>query len=130
MKRRPLALILGLAVLLLLAVGALWPVRSEAERKAALLHVGMTEEEIVNIVRPDRGPRILRSSDNGLAKSLSKSYGDGSALFVEFDPEPIVDGMPLNAIRAAYIDTSPPPTVPPLTRLRRTLARAFPFLGE
>jgi hypothetical protein len=45
---------------------------------------------------------------------------DGSSIVITLD----------GGGHVGHIKTTPPDPVPPLTRLRRTLARALPFLGE
>jgi uncharacterized protein YndB with AHSA1/START domain len=119
-------LLLAVAVFALLANGlaiaARWPTPSEAERKAALLRVGMSWDETFVLMAP-RWPMTYLGNEAGTRLYIGWPQSDGSQITVTFVP--VEEG----GRRALSIRTTPPP-VHPLTRLRRTLARAFPFVGE
>jgi hypothetical protein len=132
-RKRRYTLLLSLALVALLAAGTgvalLWPTPSEAERMAERIEVGMTFRQVAKVVPP---PPQGRWSANFLGDPFEIGWDqdDGSTLFIEFaTPE---EGELMNGkfARVAAVRTTPPPPVHPLTRLRRTLARAFPFLGE
>jgi hypothetical protein len=123
MKRRSWKVwVAGIALVLLLGAGAgaalFWSVPSKAEQLAARLRVGMTGLE-VNEVLLDQ--QYYLEAD---PFALRYDQDDGSELYVEWD---VQDAWPS---KVTAIRPTPLPTDPPLTRLRRTLARAFPFLAE
>jgi hypothetical protein len=145
MKRRRRILLLGLALALLLAggIGAvlLWPLPSEAERTAARIEVGtLWDQELELLARP--GQRYLADSDYRERAMLAtgsprrRPAVDLTAIDSGTRRWRYVDGSTLNVTRdlegccVTSVFTTPPPPVHPLTRLRRTLARALPFLGE
>jgi hypothetical protein len=122
---RPFKLVKDLrnAALVLLLAGAivaalLWLLPCEAEREASLIRVGMTREQVaaamclpeVNTVEPT-GPT-----------SAYYLFEDGSLFEIRFDADLLVSS----------VRTTPQYSTPlsPLDRLRRVLARAFPFLEE
>jgi hypothetical protein len=128
MKRRSWKVwVAGITLAQVLVIGAdsilLWPTPSEAEKVAARLEIGMNW---VDVIAP------FLSSGSGMPwhcttfiannSSASCTFQDGSQLRVtlahRFD-QPITS-----------ISTTPPGPIHPLTRLRRLLARALPFLGE
>jgi hypothetical protein len=125
MTRRHRILLLGLPVVLLLAVGlavsAVWPVPSKAERKAALIRVRMPLKELNELVFRERCvyPRSLAWNDIHVVRPQD----DGSRSDVKLGP--FDEGWPVLSFQ-----TTPPPPVHPLTRLRRTLAHVFPFVDE
>jgi hypothetical protein len=82
-------------------------VPSEAERAAAKIEVGMTEDQAAAVA----GPVIYFTR--------SATFADGSTLSLDIDPWDF---------RVTAIRTTPATPVPPLTRLRRTLARIVPAL--
>jgi hypothetical protein len=116
----------GLAlVLLVVGVGvvSMWPTSCEAERKAALVHEGLTYQEVAGLIGE---PNELIEWNH--QKSVRcKTFNDHSGLIVCFRLEK--DGNNLvGFLTSARV--SPPPPVHPLTRLRRTLARLIPALGD
>jgi hypothetical protein len=140
MNRLRRTLLLGLAAVLLLAFGLgaslLWPTPSEAERMASQLRVGMTMGQVgrVNEYLGGSDPLILTSGrvvapgeftsrivfDDPGRSERGIVFNDGSSIIITLS-----ENGPVASIR-----TTPPEPVSPLTRLRRTLARALPFLGE
>jgi hypothetical protein len=117
MNRRRLTTLLGLAVVLLLAVGfsapLVWRTPYEADRKAALIQVGMTRNQIRELVGSDAIARV-----NPEMPTCGWHYSDGSALTIHCTvPEPH---------RVERIQVFPPESVF-FTRLRRTFPRFFPF---
>jgi hypothetical protein len=120
MKRRRRNLLLGLS-LALLAVGVvgllLWPTPSEAEWVAALLHEGMTREQVLEVISEGHRGYIAGLYDYW-------DCSDGSILRVYYDRSPDRVFYVIN------ISADPPPPEPPMIRLRRTLARVLPFLEE
>jgi hypothetical protein len=116
----------GIALVLLLVIGAavalVWP--SEAEWVAAKIEVGMRRDQVWAVVNPS--PSAWRPPSRFFDESpWVLNYADGSILLIEFTPR--VDSRPE---RVALVRTTPPPPVHPLTRLRRTLARFIPAVGE
>jgi hypothetical protein len=111
----------GIALVQALIIGVdmalLWP--SEAERAASRIRVGMTQDQVLAQLEG----RGSVSEGQLLLRPLPWiwQFGDGSSLVVLI---PISEGR----LVVATIHTTPP--VHPLARLRHTLARAFPFLGE
>jgi hypothetical protein len=135
-RKRRRILLLGLAVLVLLAggIGAalLWPQPPcDAERMAALIRVGMTPEEVYDEQlhfnrSPEFGPLprpVFVIEDFGTKEKEAIPQTDGSAVFITWDENG--DDLRVAAVRARL-----PRPVPALTRLRRTIARALPFIGE
>jgi hypothetical protein len=119
MSRRRRILLLGVALVALAFVGTvavvLWPLPpSEAEQKAELIRVGMPRSEV---------NELLGSSTRWTVANVFNGK-DGSQLVVVFPHR-----LDLGHCVVSF-HTIPPPPVHPLTRLRRTLARALPFLGE
>jgi hypothetical protein len=114
----------GIALVQLLVIGVdvalLWP--SEAEQIASRLREGMTETEV---------DKAIAGLGVGYVVSTCRIYhyrwfDDESSLVVV-----MVRSEPLGQewrVRSFRVVSSAPDQ--PLTRLRRTLARAFPFLGE
>jgi hypothetical protein len=105
----------GISLVLLLIVGigvAVWPTPSEAQKKAAMIYVGMTESHLYETLNP------LPPTSTSLKTHGAWRFDDGSILNVGYDKEQRVDW-----IRARPAD-------PPLTRLRRNLAGVFPFLAD
>jgi hypothetical protein len=109
----------GIALVQLLVIGvqvALWPQPSEAERWAERIRVGLTQEE-------------RREWEDGVPTNITCT---GIITYVYRFP----DGSSLSCSPSASTSDStnvvvwPGDRVPTLTRLRRTLARAFPILGK
>jgi hypothetical protein len=133
MSRRRLILLLGLAVLLLalgLDTALPRPVPSDAERAAVKVEAGMTLPQAQEAAAAKAPGLIPHSSmwgpdprEEGPEDYLC-FYGDGSALVITFGP------AREGGRRVVAVAPTPPDPVHPLTRLRRTLARAFPFLGK
>jgi hypothetical protein len=116
----------GIALAQLLVIGVdvalLWP--SEAEWVAARIDAGMRRDQVWEVVNPS--PSAWQPPSTFFDESpWVLNYADGSILTIEFTPP--VEGW---HARVALVSSTPPPPVHPLTRLCRTLARAFPFLGE
>jgi hypothetical protein len=88
MIRRRRTLLLGLALVALLAgglaVAVLWPTPSEAERKAALIQVGMTGEQAEEVLGPPNGWDLLPSRQGRL--EVAWHQADRSAVFAQFRP--------------------------------------------
>jgi hypothetical protein len=121
MKRRRLTTILGLTVVMLLAVGfsaaLLWPIPCEAEKKAALIRVGMTRSQARELVSSDSIARV-----NEQMPTCGWHYSDGSGLTIHCTvPEPH---------RIERIQIFPPDFRTSLRRMRRTLAHVLPFLAD
>jgi hypothetical protein len=115
------AAVLALVLLALgFGVAWLWPLPSEAEKEAALIRPGMTLEQLADLQLPAELMKLNPTRDG-----VAYIYRDGSTLFMEFTLP--VEG---ELIRIATVRTTPPTPVPHPTRLRRTLARVLPFLGE
>ena len=128
MNRRSLILLLGTVLVLLL--GLLWSMPSEAQRAAWTMHLGMTWQQVDS----QMGQHVKRypSHDGhpsllGLKRLVVYTFGDGSTLGVTLQ-RPSQEETAV--FRVTSIETAPPPPAHPLTCLRRTLARALPFLGE
>jgi hypothetical protein len=123
MKRQRI-LLLGLAFALLLAVGvgvtAWWPAPSEAESAAARVEAGETWRRVATRENRTALFPVEFGKPDG-KKRVELAYADGSCLTLTCDGR---DGTVIS------IHTTPPDPVHPLNRLRRTLARAFPFLKE
>src|SRR5437660_1440712 len=112
-------------LLVIVVAVLLWPTPCEAEWWAALIRVGMTEEEAKGVLGSEPSEFLPRSPRSGPYR-LTWTFGDDSTLCVCSDRnEKILPPMMVNRI-----DVWRPTPVPPLTSLRRTLARALPFLGE
>ena len=117
----------GIALAQLLVIGAdvaLWPMPSEAEQRAASIDMEM---KWVDAVMPSAtygrsGSPWPHATFMADSDTCFWGFQDGSQLRVtlahRFD-QPITS-----------ISTTPPGPIHPLTRLRRLLARALPFLGE
>jgi hypothetical protein len=120
----------GMALVLVLALGVgvalLWPIPSEAERKAALICDGMTYNEAsTSLGETSFAWESTQYDQRGVISKASTvfcyRYPDQSGLRVFVDSNSgLVDDV--------FIDDFP--SVPLLTRLRRTLARIFPALKE
>ena len=126
MKRRSWKIwVAGIALAQLLVVGVevalLWPDRSEAEEAAAPIQVGMTAEQYQEVHKSIANSRWTEIVGGSSYEAYDYMFDDGSRLVVTVQP---INGA-VTSIRA-----SASKTVPPLTRLRRTLARALPFLAE
>jgi hypothetical protein len=115
----------GLAALLSLAavlgVTVLWPAASEADEDAASIRVGMTPDQVQEVVEsfPDTRRRLMAAGENG--EVIGISYDDQSGMSIEYAGEG-------ESRRVRDVEVFAPPPVHPLTRLRRTLARVLPFL--
>jgi hypothetical protein len=91
----------------------------------------MTWEQVSELSQPSRlGPQDQIFQDLGDRKPLGdgREYrwvcGDGSVLGIAFGP------WREGNSHAISIYTEPPPSVLPMTLLRRTLARILPALGD
>jgi hypothetical protein len=118
-RRRWKLWVVGIALAQLLIIGvevAQWPTPDEAEMLAAKIAVGATREQVAKALRLSEVPTVKTRA----TEVTIHYFDDGSECEIRFDSNSLV-----YAVRIA-----PSPPVPPLTRLRRTLARAFPFLGE
>ena len=126
MNRRRRTLLLGLVLVLLLAGGIvaaiLWPTPSEAERMAALIQVGMTSEDVARLL-PGKFDFDVKSPEDDVFVFFEPTDPDGPAMYLTF-----AKSGPRRV--TAVWTTRGHSRIPPLTRLRRTLARALPFLGE
>jgi hypothetical protein len=121
------------ALVILFDEAVLWPMPSEAEQQVASVAVGMSQWEVlVMFLSPgDHTPRHGRSGEplprtTIIADNYSclLEFQDGSQLHVTFGRRRGFDQ------HVTSISTTPAAPVHPLTRLRRTLARVFPFLAE
>jgi hypothetical protein len=149
MKSGPLHLLVGLALVLLLALGVgatvLWPEPSEAERVAEHVNPGMERTPVLVLLvgqkkslrgltlwenwEPERGwvepfavSGPVRLTSHGRQRY---DFKDGSALLVYYDWDRGQEhGHKVTSVRAT------PATAHTLARLRRTLARIFPALKE
>jgi hypothetical protein len=140
MSRRRRTLLLGLALVAMLTAGVgaalLWPTPSDAEQMASQLRVGMTMGQVGQVseylggsdpfiltsgraVPPGRSSTLITFDDPGRS-TRGVVFLDGSSITIAIDGGGLI----------GHIKTTPPAPIHPLTRLRRTLARAFPFLGE
>ena len=121
------AWVAGIALAQVIVLGVdvvlLWPMPSAAEQATARIGVGMTEEEVAFSIRDYTAPWPGVSDPRG--GRAWWFFKDGSCLEVRFGPSPDENTRP-----AVFLHATPPPPVPPLTRLRRTLARLFPALKE
>jgi hypothetical protein len=127
MKTRWKVWVAGIALAQLLVIGVdvalLWP--SEAKVAAERVRPGMSELEVSSSF----DGRIYRQCVEALGyKAFLYQFADRSCLCVGMNWAETVDGE--HIFRVTSVRNSPPPPVHPLTRLRRTLARALPFLGE
>jgi hypothetical protein len=114
----------GIALAQLLAIGvdvALWPTITEAEQVASRLWLGMTADQATQVVDEWYSQQAVSFRPDRWSK-----FSDGSSLALYLSQEALTGGDAY----VVNIRAIPPPSVHPLTRLRRTLARAFPFLGE
>jgi hypothetical protein len=103
-------------------VALLWP--SEAKVAAERVHLGMSEQEVSSSF----DSRIYRECVQSLSyKGFCYCFSDGSCLYVKMHWHEVVDGECVFRVTSIRHYSLP---VPPLTRLRRTLARALPFLAE
>jgi hypothetical protein len=128
MKTRWKRWVAGIVLVQLLVIGVdlalLWPTPNDAERVAAKIEVGMTWDRARELMQPRLS---VWQSPSTVAKDAPCrwSYEDGSGLIITRDP---------TCQHVIEIDTTPPTlppaTVHPLTRLRRTIARVLPFVGE
>jgi hypothetical protein len=112
---------IALVQLLVIGVGAalLWP--NEAEAAAARIRKGMTLSE---------AEEALGRHGGGLGGSMRAQgyqypFEDGSCLTLSLVRSGLWEPWDVGAFW-----TEPPTPVHPLTRLRRTLARVIPALGE
>jgi hypothetical protein len=128
MSRRRRILLLGLALVLLLVVGVgaalLWPLPSEAEKALARVHEGMT-------FRQAREMLLDETVSTGKVRFGGETwcgfeFPDGSYFSATLRPGRNEEWL----LVLPPAEVTPPRPVHPLTRLRRTLAHAFPFLGE
>jgi hypothetical protein len=114
----------GLALVALLAGGlavtALWPTPNQAEQAAARIDVGMSWAEARDVVRPIAGESAVVTSRGTLDEPVPVgwTFADGSGLVIDYDEDD----------RVSSVSTALVAPDPPLARLRRTLARVFPFL--
>jgi hypothetical protein len=119
----------GIALAQLLVIGAdvaLWPMPSEAEQRAASIDMEM---KWVDAVMPSAtygrsGSPWPHATFMADSDTCFWGFQDGSGLRVTFR------GRMFSAQRIESISIMPPDPVHPLIRLRRTLARVFPFLAE
>jgi hypothetical protein len=146
-RRRWKVWVAGIALVQLLVIGVevalLWPdPPSEVEEKAALIRVGMSWKEALDrmcSVTPASELRLvpvarLHERDGvGVIVGMRWLLSDSSEVRLTF--ESYVQPDVPSYIR--QVETTPPPPyspppppIHPLTRLRRTLARALPFIGE
>jgi hypothetical protein len=135
MIRQRRTLLLGLAALLLLALGIrsaiVWqePI-SEAEKAASRIEVGMTADQALQLAEPSftgvngGTPSLWEPDESGRPPLVRGTYfwvyRDGSVLTTAID-------QPGGIVTSVQTRQNP---INPLTRLRRTLAHAFPFLTE
>jgi hypothetical protein len=125
MKRRSWKVwVAGIALAQLLVLGVdvalLWP--SEAEQIASRLREGMTESEVEEAVGGLGPGYVIRTG----REIYHPSFDDGSSLAVVM----VWSGRLGEGYRVGSFEVVPSAPAHPLTRLRRTLARAFPFLRE
>ena len=122
----------GIALVQLLVIGVdvalLWP--SEAERGAALVRKGMTDSQVWEVLgEPCEGRfRLLPMTVKNVFhdECYCCLFDDGSYLYVSLNGS----GERREEFRVTNVRTQQPLPAPPLTRLRRTLARIFPALKE
>src|SRR5258707_21583 len=128
MKCRRRTLLIGLALVLLLAIGAgpvlMWPTSSQAERKAATLRLGMPLGEASLICEKDISVWSAITSLASPYRSFHCRFADGSKLTVRAERS----REDVNTFLVSALQITPPEH--PLTRLRRTLARIMPALEE
>jgi hypothetical protein len=139
MKIRHRTLLLGLLLIVLLvgglAAAVLWPTPSEAKREAALLHVGMNIDEAFKLLGPGEVREFHTITPQLIPGSKEPDFAlvwlqrDGSTLIADVGH---LLGNPEEGFyrEIASIRTTPAAPADPLTRLGKTLARAFPFLAE
>jgi hypothetical protein len=117
---------LWLAALLLLAldlVAILWPrPANQAEAFAANLRDGMLRADIEESLQSAGGMPVSRISPDD--DSFAWRFDDGSTLAALFKSRSDAEA------RFVWVHAYPPDPVPPLTSLRRSLARVFPALKE
>jgi hypothetical protein len=128
MRQRWKAWVVGIALAQLLIIGVdaamLWP--SEAEKALARIHEGMTMEEVEGILG---GPayRIMQSLTVSVYEPIQRvgiwKREVGTIIILFYG---IVD-VDERVCETSFQPASP---IPPLTRLRRTLARIIPVLEE
>jgi hypothetical protein len=106
----------GVGVLLLL-----WPATPLAEQKAPLIHEGMTYSQVQAVI----GSPGASGPPRQYPTTIWWGFSDGSSVAVEY----LLDEATQQGV-VARVRTLPAYSVPPLTRLRRTLARIIPALGE
>jgi hypothetical protein len=106
-----------------LAVAILWPMPSEAEQEAAKLEVGTMLKEMEWFHPPCTNYAVM-------AGGVRFEFADGSTLTLGLGAEGLGVERPRCVVFVRSIRVTPPAPVDPLTRLRRTLARVFPFLAE
>jgi hypothetical protein len=127
MKRRSWKVwVTGISLAQLFVLGAdvaMWPQPSEAERMAARLYIGMTEELALEILRDCHGIHGKSSTCRG---GYFCWFQDGSRLSLGFECRVSLG----QSYHVTTVRTDPPDPSPPLTRLRRTLARLMPVFGE
>jgi hypothetical protein len=130
MKRRYWKVwVAGIALVLMLLLGVvvslLWPEPSgEAGRVAKQIHIGMMYTDALAVLDLNKAKRELygpRDVDGAVKKtSASFTFEDRSEIMLQWD----LSG------RISLVSAGLPRQFHPLTRLRRTLARVLPFLGE
>jgi hypothetical protein len=122
MKRRNWKVwVTGIVLVQLLVIGAdvaLWPVPSEAEQAAGRMKVGETldETDLPFFSRMDAFGNL-----SGYRAQPAFSDGSSLELMVSFRQ----DGEILDSVEVLR-----PNPIHPMTRLRRTLARVFPYLAD
>jgi hypothetical protein len=130
MKRRSWKVwVAGIALVQALVIGAdvavLWPIPTEAERKAEMIQIGslLSPESAEQLFGPSR----WRTGCDGTEVTYSRQiwrFDDGSQLTIDISNRSNTD------YSVQDVQSSPARPVPTLTRLRRTLARILPFLAE
>jgi hypothetical protein len=116
----------GIALVLMLLLGVvvslLWPEpRCEAGRVASQIRIGMMYTDAVAVMDLNKSNQSI---DRGDHKTFAyRCFKDDSTIIVNWD----LSGR-ISWVRAGLPRPNPP--VHPLTRLRRTLARALRFLAE
>jgi hypothetical protein len=129
----------GIALVQLLIIGVdlalLW--RNQAEVAGARLSVGMKYLEARETLWLAGGylpKRLLRRKDEWKKRQSGVQewkFSDGSAMRVAYETDwSVDDSMTGVSTTVTSVFAIPPPSVHPLTRLRRTLARIFPALDD